>query len=131
MVRCMLHGSGQSRGLIWVLGVAIWLMLCGACFTGYSLVYGQMSLWALVVICSLVTAVPVVGEQLLELLWGGSVVSGVTVNRCFGIHFILPLILLVLVLGHLLVLHWVNSTGEVGMVLGGSMVLGRSDRVNF
>ena len=90
-----------------------------------------MSLWALVVICSLVTALPVVGLQVLELLWGGSVVSGVTVNRCFGVHFLLPMVLCVLVVGHLLVLHLVNSTGEAGMALGAGMVLGRSDRVNF
>jgi hypothetical protein len=34
MIRCLMHGSAVSRGAIWVLGVAIWLMLCGACFTG-------------------------------------------------------------------------------------------------
>ena len=90
-----------------------------------------MSLWALVMICSLVTAMPVVGNDLLELLWGGSVVPGVTVNRCFGIHFIVPIVLLVVLMGHLLVLHLVNSTGESGMAIGSGMVLGRSDRVNF
>jgi len=127
----MLHGSALSRGAIWCLGVGIWLLLCGACFTGYSLVYGQMSLWALVVICSLVTALPVVGVQILELLWGGSVVSGVTVNRCFGVHFLLPMVLAVLVVLHLLVLHLVNSTGQVGLAFGSGLVLGRSDRVNF
>jgi ubiquinol-cytochrome c reductase cytochrome b subunit len=129
----MLHGSSLSRGAIWALGVVIWLFLCGACFTGYSLVYGQMSLWALVVICSLVTAIPVLGFQILELLWGGSVVSGVTVNRCFGVHFLLPFVLCVVVIVHLLVLHLVNSTGEVGGVggMGAGMVLGRSDRINF
>ena len=125
MIRCLLHGSTGTRGLIWFLGVIIWLFLCGACFTGYSLVYGQMSLWAIVVICSLVTAVPVIGASVLELLWGGSVVSGVTVNRFFGIHFVLPLVLLVLVLAHLAVLHLVNSSGEAAVVLP------RADRVNF
>ena len=84
-----------------------------------------MSLWALVVICSLVTAVPVVGAQVLELLWGGSVVSGVTVNRVFGLHFILPFVLLVIVLAHILLLHFLNSSGDA------SLLLGRSDRINF
>ena len=121
----MLHGSGASRILVWSVGVAIYLMICGACFTGYSLVYGQMSLWAMVVICSLVTAVPVVGTQILELLWGGSVVSGATVNRFFGIHFILPLVLVVLVLVHVGALHMVNSSGE------STMVLSAGDRISF
>lgn len=130
MIRCLLHGSALSRGALWCIGIAVWLLLCGACFTGYSLVYGQMSLWAIVVICSLVTAIPVLGEQVLELLWGGSVVSGATVNRFFAIHFILPFVLLVLVIVHLLVLHLVNSTGQTEL-FGSSMVLGRSDRINF
>lgn len=125
MIRCMMHGSGASRVLVWTVGVAIYLMICGACFTGYSLVYGQMSLWAMVVICSLVTALPVVGIQILELLWGGSVVSGATVNRFFGIHFILPLVLVVLVLVHVGALHMVNSSGEA------TMLLSAGDRVSF
>lgn len=125
MLRCLWHGSASSRVIVWSLGVVIYLLLCGCCFTGYSLVYGQMSLWAIVVICSLVTAIPVVGVEILTLLWGGSVVSGATVNRFFGIHFILPLVLFVLVCLHLWQLHVVNSTGECALVLG------RSDRVNF
>ena len=88
MIRCLLHGSPSSRVSVWTVGVLIWLFLCGACFTGYSLVYGQMSLWAIVVICSLVTAVPVVGVQI------------------FGIHFILPLVLTCLVMVHLILLLW-------------------------
>ena len=48
---------------------------------------------------------------------------------CVGPPVFLPMLLCVLVVGHLLVLHWVNSTGEAGG--GAGMVLGRSDRVNF
>lgn len=125
LIRCLLASSSASRGLVWFVGVVLWLLLSGACFTGYSLVYGQMSLWALVVICSLVTALPVIGVQVLELLWGGSTVSGVTVNRVFGLHFILPLVLLAAVLVHLVLLHLVNSVGDTGFLLL------RSDRVNF
>jgi quinol-cytochrome oxidoreductase complex cytochrome b subunit len=84
-----------------------------------------MSLWAIVVICSLVTAVPVVGVGILELLWGGSVVSGATLNRFFGLHFMLPLALALVVCMHLWQLHVINSSGEYGMVLC------RGDRVNF
>jgi ubiquinol-cytochrome c reductase cytochrome b subunit len=125
MLRCIYHASPNSRPIVWSLGVTIYLMLCGCCFTGYSLVYGQMSLWAMVVICSLVTAIPVVGVKILAYLWGGLVVSGVTVNRFFCIHFILPLVLVVLVCAHLFFLHAVNSTGELGIVLS------RLERCNF
>jgi len=125
MLRCIYHASVITRPWVWMVGVVIYLMLCGSCFTGYSLVYGQMSLWAMVVICSLVTAIPVVGVKILAYLWGGMVVSGVTVNRFFCIHFLLPLVLVALVCGHLWLLHAVNSTGEWGGVLS------RMERVNF
>ena len=125
MLRCIYHSSPSTRPLVWTVGVVIYLMLCGCCFTGYSLVYGQMSLWAMVVICSMVTAIPVVGLKILAYLWGGLVVSGATVNRFFCIHFILPLVLVVLVCAHLFFLHAVNSTGELGIVLT------RAERCNF
>jgi len=124
MFRCLWHGS-PSRTRVWVFGVVMYILLCGCCFTGYSLVYGQMSLWAIVVICSLVTAVPYIGNDVLQLLWGGSVVSGVTLQRIFCVHFLLPLILAALSLIHIYFLHGTNSTGEYPAVLS------RRDRINF
>jgi ubiquinol-cytochrome c reductase cytochrome b subunit len=124
MFRCLWHGS-PSRSRIWLVGVIMYILLSGCCFTGYSLVYGQMSLWAIVVICSLVTAVPYVGTDLLHLIWGGSVVSGVTLHRVFCVHFILPFVLAVFSLMHIYFLHGINSSGEYPIVAS------RRDRINF
>ena len=37
----------------------------------YVLPYGQMSLWGATVITNLLSAVPVFGQDLVELIWGG------------------------------------------------------------
>lgn len=124
MFRCLWHGS-PSRSSIWLVGVVMYILLSAACFTGYSLVYGQMSLWAIVVICSLVTAIPFIGTDLLYLIWGGSVVSGVTLQRLFCIHFLIPLILAGLALLHVTLLHGINSSGEYPIVMS------RRDRINM
>jgi ubiquinol-cytochrome c reductase cytochrome b subunit len=84
-----------------------------------------MSLWAIVVICSLVTAVPFFGEDLLCLIWGGSVVSTTTLMRVFAVHFLVPFIVCGLAVGHLCLLHEVNSKGD------SFFLLGSSDRINF
>jgi len=39
-------------------------MLIITAFVGYSLVYGQMSYWAIKVITNLVTVIPYVGEEI-------------------------------------------------------------------
>jgi len=124
MFRTLFHGS-PSKTRVWSIGVLLFILLCAISFTGYSLVYGQMSLWAIVVICSLVTAIPFIGQDLLLLIWGGSVVSTSTLQRVFCVHYLLPFVLLALTLIHLFFLHQVNSTGELPVILS------RSDRINF
>jgi len=55
---------------------------------------------------------------------GSSVGFGVTVNRCFGVDVLLPMLfaLLVVVLLLLLVLHLVYSTGQVSLASGAVFV---------
>jgi quinol-cytochrome oxidoreductase complex cytochrome b subunit len=124
MFRSLYHNS-ISKTSVWVVGILMYILLCGIAFTGYSLVYGQMSLWAIVVICSLVTAIPFIGNQLLILIWGGNIVSTVTLQRIFCIHYLLPLLFILFIMIHLLNLHNVNSTGDIYTINN------RYDRIHF
>ena len=124
MFRTIYHNS-YHKSTVWLIGIISFLLLCAISFTGYSLVYGQMSLWAIVVICSLVTAIPFVGEQLLTLLWGGTMISDVTLQRIFSLHYLLPLLCLLNILLHLFSLHIINSTGDHYSLSH------RYDRINF
>jgi ubiquinol-cytochrome c reductase cytochrome b subunit len=84
-----------------------------------------MSLWGATVITNLMSAIPWVGQDIVEFLWGGFSVNNATLNRFFSLHYVLPFVLAALALMHLIVLH--DSVGS-GNPLG---VSGNYDRLPF
>ena len=117
MFRGLMYGSYKKpRELIWVFGMAIYLVLMMEGFMGYVLPWGQMSYWGANVIVSLVGAIPVIGEDLLVWVRGDFLISGATLNRFFALHVVaLPIILIALVVLHLLALHEVGSNNPDGI----------------
>jgi ubiquinol-cytochrome c reductase cytochrome b subunit len=84
-----------------------------------------MSLWGATVITNLMSAIPWVGHDIVEFIWGGFSVNNATLNRFFALHFVLPFVLAALALMHLIALH--DSVGS-GNPLG---VSGNYDRLPF
>ena len=126
MGRGLYYGSYRApRTLVWTLGTVIFLLMIVTAFLGYVLPYGQMSLWGATVITNLVSAVPWIGHDIVEFLWGGFSVNNATLNRFFALHFLLPFVLAALVLMHLIALH--DSAGS-GNPLG---ISGTYDRIPF
>jgi len=124
--RGLYYGSYRApRTLVWVLGTVIFLLMIITAFLGYVLPYGQMSLWGATVITNFVSAVPWIGQDIVEFIWGGFSVNNATLNRFFALHFVLPFILAALVLMHLIALH--ESAGS-GNPLG---ISGNYDRIPF
>jgi ubiquinol-cytochrome c reductase cytochrome b subunit len=68
----------------------------------YVLPYGQMSLWGATVITNLLSAIPIFGQDIVELIWGGFSVSNATLNRFFSLHYLLPFLLAALAVAHLI-----------------------------
>lgn len=117
MFRGLMYGSYKKpRELVWVFGMAIYLVLVIEGFMGYVLPWGQMSYWGANVIVSLVGSIPVIGEDLLVWVRGDYLISGATLNRFFALHVVaLPIVLLALVVLHLLALHEVGSNNPDGI----------------
>src|SRR6266576_2217677 len=107
MFRAMLYGSYRKpRELLWIFGMLIFLCLMAEAFFGYLLPWGNMSFWGAQVITSLFSAIPYVGEALVEWIRGDYNITGVTLNRFFALHVIaVPLIFVGLVVLHILALH--------------------------
>ncbi len=117
MFRALLYGSYQKpRELVWLIGMAMFVVLMAEAFMGYMLPWGQMSYWGAQVIINLFSAIPGIGEDLALWIRGDYLVSGVTLNRFFALHVIaLPLVLLGLVVLHILALHEVGSNNPDGV----------------
>ncbi|OWU61376.1 cytochrome b, partial [Staphylococcus aureus] len=79
--RGLYYGSYKApRGLLWILGVVIFLLMMATAFMGYVLPWGQMSFWGATVITGFFTAFPIIGEPIQQLLLGGFAVDNPTLN---------------------------------------------------
>ena len=124
--RGLYYGSYRSpRTLTWVIGTIIFILMIATGFLGYVLPYGQMSLWGATVITNLMSAIPWVGQDIVEFLWGGFSVNNATLNRFFALHYLLPFILAALALMHLIALH---DTAGANNPLG---ISANYDRISF
>lgn len=109
--RGLYYGSYKApRTLVWTIGTVIFILMMATAFLGYVLPYGQMSLWGATVITNLMSAIPWIGQDIVEFIWGGFSVNNATLNRFFALHFLLPFILAALAVTHLIALH--DSAGS-------------------
>lgn len=114
--RGLYYGSYKSpRVLLWSIGVIILVLMMGTAFLGYVLPYGQMSLWGRNVITNMISAVPWIGQDAVQFVWGGFSVSNATLNRFFSLHFLLPFVLAALAIMHLMALHVHGSSNPLGI----------------
>nr|AFB19935.1 cytochrome b [Garrulax maesi]AFB19936.1 cytochrome b [Garrulax maesi] len=99
----------------WNIGVLLLLALMATAFVGYVLPWGQMSFWGATVITNLFSAIPYIGQTLVEWLWGGFSVDNPTLTRFFALHFLLPFVIAGLTLVHLTFLHETGSNNPLGI----------------
>jgi len=116
MFRGLYYGSyAHPREALWCSGVVILFLMVVTAFIGYVLPWGQMRFWGATVITNLVSAVPLVGESIVQWLWGGFSVDNATLNRFFRLHYLLPFLIVGLVLVHLALLHVDGSGNPLGV----------------
>jgi ubiquinol-cytochrome c reductase cytochrome b subunit len=109
--RGLYYGSYKApRTLVWTIGTVLFIAMMATAFLGYVLPYGQMSLWGATVITNLMSAIPWIGQDIVQFIWGGFSVNNATLNRFFALHFVLPFVLAALALMHLIALH--DSSGS-------------------
>jgi ubiquinol-cytochrome c reductase cytochrome b subunit len=99
----------------WIIGVLLIFLTIGAAFIGYVLPWGQMSFWGATVITNLLSAVPYLGVELVQWVWGGFAVDNATLTRFFSFHFLLPFIVAAFTIIHLLFLHQTGSNNPIGL----------------
>ena len=118
--RGLYYGSYKApREVLWILGVLILLLMIATAFMGYSLVWGQMSFWAVTVITNLFSSldslIPGLGTTLVEWIWGGFAVGGPTLNRLYSLHYLLPFVIAGVVMLHIWALHVPGNNNPTGV----------------
>src|SRR5215475_2832231 len=86
IARGLYYGSYKApREVLWIIGVIIYLLMMATGFLGYTLPWGQMSFW------------------------------GVTLNRFFSLHYLLPFVIAGVVALHIWALHVVGQNNPTGI----------------
>nr|BAJ54401.1 cytochrome b [Boulengeromyrus knoepffleri] len=99
----------------WNIGVILLLLVMMTAFVGYVLPWGQMSFWGATVITNLLSAVPYIGDALVQWIWGGFSVDNATLTRFFAFHFLFPFVIAGAAILHLLFLHETGSNNPTGL----------------
>jgi len=97
----------KTNKLVWLTGFVMFVLLIGAAFLGYVLPFGQISLWGATVITNLLRVVSV---KLVIWIWGGYSVNSLTLNLFFTLHYLLPFVIIITMMGHLWCLHYNGRT---------------------
>nr|YP_009250621.1 cytochrome b [Heterotermes malabaricus]AMX22950.1 cytochrome b [Heterotermes malabaricus] len=112
--RNMYYGSYKFMHT-WSVGVIIFLVTMATAFLGYVLPWGQMSFWGATVITNLLSAIPYVGNEVVQWVWGGFAVDSATLTRFFALHFLMPFVIAAMAMIHLLFLHQTGSNNPLGL----------------
>lgn len=100
----------------WRVGVIILFIVIATAFLGYVLPWGQISFWGATVITNLFSAIPYIGTDLVQWIWGGFAVDNATLTRFFTFHFVLPFLTAAATLVHILFLHQSGANNPLGLL---------------
>ena len=96
----------KPRELNWMVGMFLLLCTVMTGFTGYSLVYEQLSFWGATVAANISDAVPLIGEPAKQMLLGGETYGRDTLPRFFILHAaILPMTMVMLIALHIAIIR--------------------------
>nr|QGI24272.1 cytochrome b [Physidae sp. PE4]QYB18830.1 cytochrome b [Physidae sp. P3S_19] len=112
--RGLYYQSYKTNPLVWLSGCTLYVLCMAAAFLGYVLPWGQMSLWGATVITNFISAIPYVGGSVVEWVWGGYSVGQPTLSRFYSLHFLLPMVIMMMVIVHIVMLHEKGSSNPLG-----------------
>lgn len=116
VIRVFVTRAYRTPGeLKWVTGTVVLFVTFAMGFTGYSLIFDNVSYWGMTVVTNMIGALPLIGTPLLYLLRGGEEVSDITLLRLYDLHTkLLPLLLFILVAGHVITVRLIGFADVKG-----------------
>lgn len=113
MLQVFLYGAyKRPREMVWLVGVALFLLTLAFGFSGYLLPWDQRAYWATQVGVNIVGTIPLIGDTLVRIIRGGEILGTMTLSRFFALHTVfLPWLLMGLIMLHLVILRRVGPAG--------------------
>lgn len=87
------------REINWLIGMSLLMVTLGLGFTGYSLVFEQLSYWGATVGGNITDTVPVIGVYIKQLLLAGDTYNEQTLPRFYILHAAIMPVTLILLIG--------------------------------
>ena len=113
MLRVYFTGAyKEPRELNWLLGIVLISLTMGFGYTGYLLPWSQLSFWAGQIGLEMALSIPLAGEWVAQLVFGGFRLSQATLQRMYILHvFLLPFVVTALIAIHIAIV-WVQGIAE-------------------
>jgi ubiquinol-cytochrome c reductase cytochrome b subunit len=117
LLRALVVGAYKTpRQIVWITGMAFFLLLPLSIITGDLLPWDQKGYWSTQVRFSIIASIPVAGDFLVQLLRGGPLTGIVALTRLYVLHILLLPCVLVLLIG--LHLYFLATRGLSGPLSG-------------
>ena len=115
MLRVFLYGSYRApREVTWLIGVVLFLLILAFSLSGYLLPWDQKAYWATIVTINIARGTPFIGEQIADIMRGGSQLGALTLGRWYTAHvMLLPAALIAFVIAHIALMRKHGISGPL------------------
>lgn len=113
MLRVYFTGAyKEPREVNWLIGVVLISLTMAFGYTGYLLPWSQLSYWAGQIGVEMALSVPIIGDWIAQLVFGGFGLSASTIQRMYILHvFLLPFVVTALIALHIGIV-WMQGIAE-------------------
>jgi len=113
MLRVYFTGAyKEPRELNWIIGIILISLTMVFGYTGYLLPWDQLAYWAGTIGVNMALSIPLIGEWVAQLLFGGFSLSQATLQRMYILHvFLLPFVVTGIIAVHIGIV-WMQGIAE-------------------
>jgi cytochrome b6 len=113
MLRVYFTGAyKEPRELNWILGIVLISLTMVFGYTGYLLTWDQLAYWAGQIGVEMALSIPLIGEWVAQLIFGGFALGQATLIRMYLLHvFLLPFVVTALIAVHIGIV-WMQGIAE-------------------
>lgn len=113
MLRVYFTGAyKEPRELNWIIGIVLISLTMVFGYTGYLLPWSQLSYWAGQIGVEMALSIPLIGDWVAQLIFGGFTLGEATLQRMYILHvFILPFVVTLVIAIHIGIV-WMQGIAE-------------------